>query len=207
MSALTAWQALFVQAGWKAEAGAEAGKKVFVTAASGGVGTWVVQLAKWAGAYVIGTGGKDNVEGLKKLGADEVLDYRAVDVKEWVNGAQDGEERKVDLVIDCIGKKSLEDAWWTVKDKGTLISINQYPETAKPSKIDDKAKGINAFFFVMEANGSQLAQITELIDGGNFVPALDSTFPLEDFEEATKKLATGRTKGKIVFDLGVKGQN
>jgi len=201
MSALTAWQALFTQAGLTPAAGSAKGKRIFVTAASGGVGTWVVQFAKWTGATVIGTCGSDNVESVKALGTDEVLDYRKVDIKNWASSGNG--EKKADLVIDCIGGKSLQDAWWTVKNGGTLLSINQYPESAKPEEIDDKERQIKNFFFIMDADGEQLGEITKLIDERDFVTALDSVFPLEGFEEATKKLASGRTKGKIVFDLGV----
>ncbi len=198
MSAETAWQALFVNAGLKPEAGAGAkGKRVFVTAASGGVGTWVVQLARWAGAEVIGTCGSDNVEWVKSLGASEVIDYKNTDVKEW---ATSDESRKADIVIDCIGRKSLEDAWWVVKDGGVLISIFQPPEEVKP--VGFAGKDIMNLFFIMESNGTQLTEITKLIDGGSFVPALDSVFSLEKFEEAFAKLESGKTRGKVVLDMG-----
>jgi NADPH:quinone reductase-like Zn-dependent oxidoreductase len=199
MSASTAWQALFVQAGLKPEAGTGAkGKRIFVTAASGGVGTWVVQLAKWAGAEVVATCGSQNVKRVKEIGASEVIDYKTTDIKAW---ATSGESRKADLAIDCIGHKSLEDAWWVVKEGGTLISIVQPPEQVKPIDLD--GKDIKNFFFVMEANGKQLAEVTKLIEGGGYVTGLDSVFPLERFEEALAKLESGKTSGKIVLDMGV----
>jgi NADPH:quinone reductase-like Zn-dependent oxidoreductase len=81
MSAETAWQALFVHAGLEARKGSADGKRVFVTAASGGAGVWMVQLAKWAGAEVIGTCSPANVEMVRWLGADAVLDYTKNDIK------------------------------------------------------------------------------------------------------------------------------
>ena len=199
MSATTAWQALFVRAGLKPEAGVGAkGNRILVTAASGGVGTWVVQLAKWAGAEVVATCGSESIESVKAIGASEVIDYKTTDVKAW---ATSDESRKVDLVIDCIGRKSLGDAWWVVKEGGTLISIVQPPEQVRPVKLE--AKNIKNLFFVMDANGKQLAEVTKLIEGGGFVSRLDSVFSLEKFEEALAKLESGKTKGKIVLDMGV----
>jgi NADPH:quinone reductase-like Zn-dependent oxidoreductase len=196
MSAETAWQALFVHAGLKPKAGAGAkGKRIFVTAASGDVGTWVVQLARWAGAEVVGTCDPDNVEYVKSLDASEVIDYKTTDVKER---AASGESRKADLVIDCIGRKSLEDAWWAVMDGGVLISIFQEPEEVKPAGF--AGKDIKNLFFVMETKGTQL---TKLIDEGNFVPALDSVFPLGKFEEAFAKLRVASLEEKLSLIWGL----
>ncbi|KFY82113.1 hypothetical protein V500_10821 [Pseudogymnoascus sp. VKM F-4518 (FW-2643)] len=196
MSAETAWQALFVQAGLEPKAGSAKGKRIFITAASGAVGTWIVQLAKWAGAEVIGTCGPNNVEWVESLKADTVLDYTKTNVKEWAGV----EGNKVDLVIDCFGGKSLEDAWWVVKDGATLISIYQPPEQKKPAGVEGN---ITNFFFIMESKGDQLQKVTELIDSGFGKVALDSSFPIDQFQEAFAKLKSGKTKGKVVIDLGV----
>jgi NADPH:quinone reductase-like Zn-dependent oxidoreductase len=154
MSAETAWQALFEHAGLEATAGNAANKKrILVTAASGGVGVWVVQLAKWAGAYVTATCGAANIEWVKSLGADEVLDYSKTDLKQWAS--QEG--NRVDVAIDCIGQKSLQDAWLVVKDGGILMSICQPPEQVKP---EGSRENIKNFFFIMNPNGEQLRRVT-----------------------------------------------
>lgn len=195
MSAETAWQALFVHAGLKAEAEIGArGKRVFVTAASGGVGVWMVQLAKWAGAEVVGTCSGRNVGWVAGLGADEVVDYHGVDIRQWAGR----EGRKADVVIDCIGGKSLEDAWWVVKEGGTLISVFQPPEERKPDGAPAVGKSL---FFVMGSDGEQLGQVTALIEQGVGKPALDSVYPFDQFQDAFGKLASGKTKGKVVLDL------
>ncbi|KAL9036075.1 MAG: hypothetical protein Q9214_006297, partial [Letrouitia sp. 1 TL-2023] len=99
LSAETAWQALFVHAGLESlDSGLAKGKRVLVTAASGGVGTWLVQLARLAGADVIGTCGPSNVDFVRSLGAIEVLDYRTTDLSTWGSNQQN----QVDVVIDCI---------------------------------------------------------------------------------------------------------
>jgi NADPH:quinone reductase-like Zn-dependent oxidoreductase len=201
MSALTAWQALFAQAGFEAKGGSLSGKKILVTAGSGSVGRWVVQLATWAGATVIATCGTHNVSILKSLGVKIVLDYHIVDIKQWI---QYNSNNKVDLAIDCIGGSSLADAWRVIKKDGTLISIAQNPKELKPNEIDDSS--IRNLFFIVKPNGPQLMEITKMIDAGLLAPCLDSSWPLEKFDEALAKLATGKTSGKIVFDMGVKGQ-
>ncbi|KAL2819563.1 hypothetical protein BDW59DRAFT_181644 [Aspergillus cavernicola] len=203
LSAQTAWQALFVQSQVGGiESGAWKGKRVLVTAASGGVGMWVVQLAKVAGAIVIGTCGPDNVQLVKSLGADEVVDYRKMGLKEWVGGGGGGGEGgKVDVVIDCIGRKSLEDAWWTVKDGGIVLSIFQPPKMVVPDGCE--VKDVRDIFFVMGPNRAHLEAITRLVEEGRCRGFVDSVWPLEQFGEAFKRLDGGHARGKIIIDLSL----
>lgn len=195
MSAETAWQALFEHVGWEAKPGNGArGERIFITAASGGVGVWMVQLAKWAGAHVTATCGAKNVEWVKSLGADEVIDYTKTDIKQWASG----EGKKVDVAIDCIGQKSLEDAWWTVKAGGTLISIYQPPEQKRPAGVEDNIRNL---FFIMKPAGKQLRTVTELIESGIGKPALDSVFPVDRFQDAFQRVESGKTRGKVVLEF------
>ncbi|KAJ9637123.1 hypothetical protein H2199_007409 [Coniosporium tulheliwenetii] len=131
LSALTAWQALFLHGGLAipGEKEKNSGKRVLVTAAAGGVGAWAVQLAKLAGAEVVGTCGTGNVEFVKRLGADDVVDYRRTGLREWVKG---GKERKVDVVVDCVGGKTLEEAWVCGAEGGIIISVVMPAEKVRP---------------------------------------------------------------------------
>ena len=88
------------------------------------------------------------------------------------------------------------------KDRGHLISICQPPEQMKPTGFPQR--DIKALFFIMEPVGAQLTKVTNLVKDRNFVPALDSVYPLEKFEEAFRKLESGKAKGKIVLDMGLK---
>ncbi|KAL3469284.1 hypothetical protein BJX99DRAFT_78364, partial [Aspergillus californicus] len=199
LSAQTAWQALFIHCGLgDLEGGMWKGKRVLVTAASGGVGMWVVQLAKLAGASVVGTCGPDNLELVAGLGADEVLDYRKSSLREW---AGSDPHVKVDVVIDCIGKKSLEDAWWAVKDGGIVLSIFQPPKMVLPEGCE--VKDVKDIFFVMAPNRSHLEAITKLVDEGKCRGHVDSVWPLEQFQEAFKRLDGGHARGKIILDLSL----
>lgn len=196
---MTAWQALFEQAGiGSLESGAWKGKRVLVTAASGGVGAWVVQLAKLAGASVVGTCGPDNLGFVRGLGADEVLDYRSVDLKSWV--AADG-GRKVDVVVDCIGRKALADAWWALREGGIVMSIFQPPGDMRPQGCE--TKDVKEVFFIMEPVGEHLEAITRLVEEGKCRGFVDSVWPLELFQEAFKRVESGHARGKVIIDLGL----
>src|SRR5216683_2520023 len=109
LAALTAWQALF-DAG-----GLSAGQRVLIHAAAGGVGSFAVQLAKWKGAYVIGTASAHNHEFLRGLGADETIDYTAVRFEDAV--------QDVDLVLDAMAGETQKRSWKTLKPGGILVSI------------------------------------------------------------------------------------
>jgi NADPH:quinone reductase-like Zn-dependent oxidoreductase len=147
---------------------------------------------------VVGTCGPHNVDLVRSLGATEILDYTTTDFRKW--GESDG--NKVDVVVDCIGKKSLEDAWWCVRDGGSLINISQPPEQMRPD--DCASKDVRNHFFIMEPDGLQLEEISKLVDGGKCRPVVDSVWPLEKFEEAFERLDSGHAKGKVVLDFEVR---
>jgi len=201
LSAFTAYQALFVHgglaAGWKNEEGRAANgkKRVLITSASGGVGVWLVQLARAAGVKeLIGIAGPHNEEFVKGLGASEVINYKAQTLREWVK-----ENEKVDLVVDLLGGKTLESAWGTVKDGGILLSVNQPPNTAKPK--DNTSKDVQDKFFIMEPDGWQLDEVRDLIEAGEAKPAVDSVWKLEQFREVFAKVASGHTRGKVIIKV------
>ncbi|KAL5339035.1 putative zinc-binding oxidoreductase [Aspergillus crustosus] len=196
LSAITAWQAFFTHADI-GEFGSSAWKekRILVTAAAGGVGVWIVQLGKLLGAEVIGTAGPKNTEFVKSLGASEVLDYHTVDFKAWGSEGKN----KVDLIIDCIGGKSLEDAWWTLRDNGTIIGIYQPPATRKPEGLE--LPNVTDKFFIMTPSGKDLAEVTKLVEEGKIWPVVDSVWSLEQFEHGYARLEGGHARGKIIFDL------
>lgn len=176
MSAETAWQALFVHGGLSAlENGKKpeenASKRVLVTGAPRDVGMRVVQLAKFAGLYVVVTCGPLNKEFVFGLGVDEVLDYSTIGPKEWATA---DETRKVYLAIDCVGRNSPEEAL-TALNGGLVVVIAPLPgyaESKKPS--EGVGKDIPGIFFVMAENGKQLERCTGLIEAGTCRPVLDS---------------------------------
>ena len=204
MSAETAWQALFVHGGLSApEVGKKAnenrGKRVLVTGASGGCGVWIVQLAKAAGAYVVGTCGPQNQELVRGLGADEVLDYSKTGPKAWTEA---DEARKVDLVVDCVGGASLDEAWTAVKDGGLVLTIAPKPGYAQPTRPSEGVgRDVSGRFFIMTADGSQLEKVTRLIEEGVYKPLVDSVWKFEDWEKALEKVNGGHARGKVVLRI------
>jgi len=200
LSALTAWQALFVHGGLAAprsdEApGTNAGKRVLVTAAAGGVGQWAVQLARLAGAHVVGTSGPGNVAFVRGLGADEALDYTAVDLVAWAAPAG----RKFDLVVDCVGGRTLEQAWLAAAPGGTVVSVALPAALKRPA--EGVAPGVRDVWFIVEENRRQLDEITRLLESGRTRAAYDSVFGLADYEAAFQKVSSGHVRGKVVLRI------
>jgi NADPH:quinone reductase-like Zn-dependent oxidoreductase len=203
LSAITAVQALFEHGGLAGLNSGEEGRKInsskriLVIAASGGVGVWLLQLAREAGVgSIVAVCGTDNIDFVTQLGATEVIDYRKQSMKEW---AEADEARKVDLVIDCKGGESLEQSWFCVKDNGTLLSIYEPTEGRKPA--DCKAQNVKNHWFIMEARGKDLADVGRLLQEGKVKPIVDSVWELEQYKQAFAKLDGGHARGKILLKL------
>ncbi|KAJ5975154.1 hypothetical protein N7481_008861 [Penicillium waksmanii] len=181
LAAETAWQALFKHAGvgnfdspnWK-------GKRILVTGASGG--GWDLGRPDC----------KSNGGG---SGAKQVLNYHSIKIAEWGQNPLN----KVDVIVDCVGGQSLEDAWWCLRDNSVIISINQPPEDRRPVRCE--VSDVRAIFFIMDPSGADLAEITKLVEKGKCRPIVDSVWPLEQFQNAYERLDSGRVRGKIIFDL------
>ena len=203
---LTAWQAL-VEVGKL-----KPGQKVFIQAGSGGVGTFAIQLAKHLGATVATTTSAKNVELVKSLGADLVIDYKTQDFEKVLSG--------YDLVLHSQDAKTLEKSLRVLKPDGLLISISGPPdpefgnEIAAPgfvklvmrllsSGIRRKARGrgIGYSFLFMKASGRQLREITRLIEAGAIRPVIDRVFPFQSTNEALAYVEAGRAKGKVVVKI------
>jgi len=216
VSALTAWQALFEMFkltppstttgnGTTSSATSTNGtaqQRILIANASGGVGIWAVQLAKLAGLYVIGTASAKNIDFVRSLGADEVLDYRTTNIKTWTDSSPS--TRKVDFVLDAAGGSSLAQAWHAVKPGGQLLTIVP-PADMKwvfdletPDDVDQSIKGR---FFIMHPSGEQLGEISRLAEEQRVRAVVDSVFRLEEYKEAFQKVDGGGTKGKVVLRI------
>lgn len=204
--ALTAWQVLVETAQLKK------GQKVLIHAGSGGVGTLAIQLAKHLGAFVATTTSTANVEWLKALGADLVIDYKQQNFESVLHD--------YDVVLNSLGADVLEKSLKVLKPGGQLISISGPPTTQFAQEQDlswplkqimrllslgirRKAhkQDVNYRFVFMRANGAQLQQITALIEAGIIKPVIDRAFPFESTAEALKYVEQGRAKGKVVVSI------
>jgi NADPH:quinone reductase-like Zn-dependent oxidoreductase len=204
--ALTAWQALIERANLKK------GQKVLIHAGSGGVGTFAIQLAKHLGAIVATTTSTANLDLVKRLGADIVIDYRKDDFEKLLHD--------YDVVLNSLGGETLEKSLRVLKPGGKLISISGPPDPdfAKDMgaswilrqvmrllsyRIRKKAKRhrVSYSFLFMRASGDQLHEITSLIDSGIIRPVVDRVFPFESTKEALAYVEHGRAKGKVIVKV------
>jgi NADPH:quinone reductase-like Zn-dependent oxidoreductase len=203
---LTAWQALVERAGLRK------GQKILIHAGSGGVGTFAIQLAKHLGATVATTTSTANVELVRSLGADVVIDYKKQDFEKVLSG--------YDVVLNSLDGDTLQKSLSVLKPGGKLISISGPPDPAFARQqglnwflrqvlrflsfgIRRKAtgRGVSYSFLLMRADGGQLSKITSLIEGGIIRPIMDRVFPFEATNEALAYIETGRSKGKVVVKL------
>ena len=203
---LTAWQALIEKVNLKK------GQKVFIQAGSDGVGTFAIQLAKHVGATVATTTSAANVDLVKSLGADIVIDYKKDDFEKIL--------RDYDVVLNSQDAKTLEKSLQVLKPGGKLVSISGPPDLAFAKniglswplklvmrllsyRIRRKAQRhrVSYSFLFMKASGSQLREITRLIDAGIIRPVVDRVFPFEATNEALAYVETGRAKGKVVIKI------
>jgi NADPH:quinone reductase-like Zn-dependent oxidoreductase len=181
LAAQTAWMGLFEIGELKEH------QKVLIQGASGGVCTFAVQLAKIAGAYVIGTTSGKNVDMVKSLGADEVIDYKKEDFSKKL--------KELNLVFDTIGGDAQDRSWQVLRKGGTLVS------TVGANKDMAKKYGMNGKSFMVESSGARLQDIADLVDKKLLKVVLDQAFPLEKAREAQELSQSGKAKGKIILKV------
>lgn len=182
LTGLTAYQSLF-------DAGdLQQGQTVLILGASGGVGTFAIQLAKAKGAKVIGIASEKNHEYMKELGADETITYEDTDISEAVlHAAPNG----VDLIFDCTRGDTLERSLKTLKSDGKLVSI-----TKSNPDIDSNI----AFEYVfVEPNSKQLDHLRELVDEGKIKVPISKKYSLEESIEALEQIQSLHSQGKTVI--------
>lgn len=203
---LTSWQALFEKAELKK------GDRVFIPAGAGGVGSFAIQLAKHFGAYVATNASAKNVEFLKSLGADEVVDYKSQDFSKVLSN--------MDIVFDTMGDDTQSKAFSILKPGGTLISIVGPPTSdfAKEFgmgkvvqiacalmsfRANRRAKAVGAKyqFLLMRPDGKVLGKIAALVESGAIRPVVGKVFSFDKANEAMAHVEEGHSKGKTVVTV------
>jgi len=203
---LTAWQALIEKANLKQ------GQKVLIHAGSGGVGTFAIQLAKHLGATVATTTSTANLDWVKRLGADIVIDYKKDDFEQTL--------RDYDVVLNSLSGDTLEKSLRVLKPGGKLLSISGPPDPDFAKEIglpwllrpvmsllsyriqrEAKRHNVAYSFLFMKASGDQLREISSLIDSGAIRPVVDRVFSFDATREAMAYVETGRVKGKVVVKV------
>ncbi len=178
----TAWQGLFEHAQL------QAGQTVLIHGAAGGVGTFAVQLAHWKSARVLATAGAENIEYVRTLGADQVIDYKATPFESVA--------KNVDVVLDLIGGETQVRSFAVLKPGGYLIATSQPPPEAEAARHK-----VHALMMYMQAATADLKQLADLLDTGTIKTVLTRTYPLAQAREAWKQIMSGHTRGKLVLEV------
>ena len=148
---------------------ARSGERVLIHGAAGSVGLFAVQIAHGIGAHVIGTASANNLEFVRTLGADEVIDYRARSFEDAVTS--------VDVVFDTVGGDTLARSWGVLRLGGRMVTIAADAEHTREQRVKDA-------FFIVEPNREQLTRISRMIDAGKLRVFVGAAFPLQEASQA-----------------------
>ncbi len=182
ISALTAWQALIEKGKLERK------QRVLIHGGSGAVGTFAVQIGRWRGAYVIATASAANIEFVRALGADQVIDYQTAKFEDLICD--------VDVILDGVGGETLERSWKILKPDGKLFTIvgDGVPEKSLSQRSRDA-------FMLVRADGAQLAQIGGMIDAGELRVFMEAVYALGDARDAYARAGQGKMRGKIALSV------
>ena len=179
---VTAWQMLFDYAH------AVAGQTVLVHGAAGNVGAYAVQLAKLSDLHVVATAASADLDYVRGLGAEKVLDYETEQLEESLNG--------VDIVLDTVGGETQDRSLRVLKPGGILVSVvSPVPEAAQ------KRYGVRAAYFYVDVTTARLNEISRLFDSGKLATSVGSVLPLEQARTAHEMLEGTHKRGKIVLSI------
>lgn len=184
LAALTALQAIE-----KAEV--KEGQNVLIHAASGGVGHFAVQIAKYLGASVTGTSSAKNKEFVLSLGADQHIDYKNY---EWEKS-----DEKFDFILDTIGGENIDNSVKVLEEGGIIISI----PSGLNDDIEEKAASVKGkgFKMMVQSDGNDMKKLAELLEKGFIKPHIYKVYQFDEMSNAHKELEKGRTVGKIVINF------
>lgn len=179
----------------------QAGQKVLINGAAGGVGTFAVQIARSFGATVTGVCSTVNVELVRSIGADRVVDYTRNDF------TQSGE--RYDLMLDCVGNRSMSACRRVLTPRGTFVVVGMKPGSRGMGLIAHLLDVLlsswfvsqNIVFFLASVNPGDLVLLTELIEKNELTPVIDRRYSLDEVPEAFRYLNKGHARGKVVIDL------
>jgi NADPH:quinone reductase-like Zn-dependent oxidoreductase len=197
-AAVTPWAVTPLQA-LRDAGGLRAGQKVLINGASGGVGTWAVQIAKALGAEVTAVCSTRNVEMVRALGADAVVDYTKDD---FVTGGA-----RFDLAFDTVGNRALSDFRKVLKPDGTFVSCSGGDSSLRwllglaqmslTSRFtDQKLKA-----FIVSPRRADLLSLKDLVEAGRAKPVIERRYPLSEVPEALRQIGEGHARGQLVVTI------
>lgn len=188
IGARTAWIGLFILADL------QEGQQVLVHGAAGGVGIYVVQLARWKNAHVIGTSSSENLEFVSSLGAESVIDYNVTPFEEVVHD--------VDVVVDAVGGDVEDRSWQVLKEGGILISLTgpASTETAEQHSVRVASTNQSPQLAAL-IKTDPLLPISKLVASGDIVPQVGSIFSLDNAVAAYRLSELGHGRGRIIIHI------
>ena len=160
-------------------------QRILIHGGAGGIGTIAIQLAKHIGAYVIATAGTSDIQYVKELGADEVIDYQTQSFETNVSD--------LDAVFDTVGRDTNTKSYAILKSGGIIVSMIEQPNKELMAQF-----GVKAIAQASKVTTERLMHIARLVDEGALKVRIDKTFPLEDTKDALDYIKNGRPKGKVV---------
>jgi len=169
------------------------GQKVLINGASGGIGTFAVQIAKSFGAEVTGVCSTRNLDLVRSLGADNVIDYTKEDFTE-------GEER-YDLILDIVANRSVKDYTRALNPEGSYVAVAFNASSLFLGSLISRTKGKKVSSLMHKPNVEDLVYMKELIEAGKVVPVINRTFPLSEVAEALQYYVEGNPSGKVVITV------
>ena len=169
----------------------QTGQKVLINGAAGGVGTFAVQIAKSWGAEVTAVCSTKNVERVRALGADQVIDYTQENFTQ--------RRQRYDLFFDAVGNHSLSACRRVISPTGTYVTIAGSPAYLLKLVILSRFVSQNLIFFISTANNEDLVLFKELIEAHKVKPVIDRCYPLSEVPEALRYVGAGHARGKVVI--------
>jgi len=164
------------------------GQRILIHGGGGGIGSFAIQIAKHLGAYVITTASTDDVEFVKALGADEVVDYKTQSFDELVSG--------VDAVFDTVGGETYKRSFNVLKKGGIIVSMTEKPDEQLIAQY-----GVKALAQISLVTDEHLSKLAQLVEQGIVKIYVDKVFPLEQTARALEYLQTGHPRGKVVITV------
>jgi NADPH:quinone reductase-like Zn-dependent oxidoreductase len=169
------------------------GQKVLINGASGGIGTFAVQIAKSFDTEVTGVCSTTNLEMVKSIGADHVIDYTKEDFTERVD--------EYDIIFDAVRKNTFANCKNALTSKGIYVTTEFGPTIMLQMKMNSNPNGKRMVGMLMKVDMEDLAFLSELIEAGKIKPVIDRTYPLEEIADAHRYVEKGHAKGKVIIEI------
>ncbi|MBI2598399.1 MAG: NADP-dependent oxidoreductase [Candidatus Diapherotrites archaeon] len=182
LAGISAWQAL------SEHMNLSAGQKILVHGGAGGIGSNAIQIAKHLGAFVAATVSPEDKQFVKKLGADQVIDYKSEPFERLVNN--------FDAVFDTVGGDTYKKSFQVLKKDGIIVSMLEQPDNELVKKF-----GVRVISQFTQVSSEKLSKLGELVDRGKIKVFVDKTFPLIKAAEALDYLQKGHHRGKVLLKI------